>query len=170
MVDISVVVLMLYSTGIIAFSWVTGELLIRVVTGAAKRSGASPDLIRHMRQGLNVLWIVLAAAGVLRITGAASEFAALTISGLVGLAISLALQTTLSNVISGILLFYDNALRLNDIVQYGGIKGKVVRIALRSTWIQTGEGNIAIISNNSLSTGPLINYTALERLTKKLQP
>jgi len=33
---------------------------------------------------------------------------------------------------------------------------------------QTNDGNIAIISNNTLSAGPWINFTATERLTKKL--
>ena len=142
--------------------------MIRVVTRAAKRAHASPALIRTVREGISILWIVLAAAGVLNLTGIASEFSTLTISGLVGLAISLALQTTLSNMISGILLFNDGALRLNDTVEYSGIKGKIVKLALRNTWVRTDDGNLAIISNSSLSNGPLVNFTAGKRLEKKL--
>ncbi len=142
--------------------------MIRVITRAAKRAHASPTLIRTIREGLSILWIVAAATGVLSVTGIASQFSALTFSGLVGLAISLALQTTLSNMISGILLFNDGALRLNDAIEYSGIKGKVVKLALRNTWVRMDDGNLAIISNSSLSNGPLVNLTAGKRLEKKL--
>ncbi len=161
-------VLIAQVTGTIVGSYLITEFMIRVVTRAARRAHASPTLIRTVREGISILWIVLAVAGVLSLTGIASEFSALTISGLVGLAISLALQTTLSNMISGILLFNDGALRLNDVVEYSGIKGKVVKIALRNTWVRTDDGNIAIIGNSSLSSGPLINLTAAKRLEKKL--
>ncbi len=70
--------------------------------------------------------------------------------------------------ISGILLFNDGALRLNDMVEYSGIKGKVVKVALRNTWVRMDDGNLAIISNSSLSSGPLVNFTAGKRLEKKL--
>ena len=81
---------------------------------------------------------------------------------------SLALQTTLSNIISGILLFDDGALRLSDQVAYGGIDGKEVRIGLRNTWVKTDDGSIAVISNNNPAGGPLINQTAAEHLLKRL--
>ncbi len=164
-----IVILAVQVAGIIVGSWLVGELLIRGVTKIARRAGAPPDVVRAVRPVLSILWIVFAVAGVLALTGIASEFSALTLSGLVGLTVSLALQNTLSNVISGLLLFRDGALRLNDLVVYGGIKGKVVKIAFRNTWVRTDDGRIAIISNNSLAGGPLINETAAERLEKRLR-
>jgi small conductance mechanosensitive channel len=104
---------------------------------------------------------------VLIVTGIASEFQALTVTGLAGLTISLALQTTLSNIIAGVLLFSDKTLRLNDVISYGGIKGTIVRVGLRLTLIRTQEGNIAIIGNSTLMSGPFINYSAEERLVGK---
>jgi small-conductance mechanosensitive channel len=49
------------------------------------------------------------------------------------------------------------------------VKGKVVKIGLRATWVRTDNGDIAIISNNYLANGPLVNFTAGERLEKKLR-
>ena len=116
---------------------------------------------------MRIAWIVVAVAAVLVVTGIASEFQALTVTGLAGLTISLSLQTTLSNIIAGVLLFSDKTLRLNDVISYSGIKGIVVRVSLRSTLIRTQEGNIAIIGNSTLMSGPFINYTAEERLGGK---
>ena len=104
---------------------------------------------------------------ILSLTGLASEFTEITISGIGALAVSLALQNTLSNIISGILLFHDGVIHLNDTVEFGSVKGKVVRLALRNTWIKMDSGKIAVISNSQLSGGPLINHSATERLSKK---
>src|SRR6266705_2965493 len=144
------------------------RFLTRVITRAAKRAGAPPGLLRGVRGGLSVAWIVLVAAWLLSITGIASLFSVLTLSGIVGLAVSLALQNTLSNMISGILLFSDGVLRLDDTVEYGGVKGRVVKIGLRNTWIRRDDGAVAVISNNYLAGGPLIIHSAGERVEKKL--
>ncbi len=168
MVDNTIVSLVLQSAGIVAGSWLVAELLIRVVSAVAKRAGVVSSVSRSIREVVTIVWIVFAVQGVARITGFSSDFATLTVSGVVGLAISLGLQATLSNIIAGLLLFHDGTLRLNDIVEYGAVKGRVVKVALRSTWIRNDQDNIVIISNSTLSNGPLTNYTALERLSRKL--
>jgi len=104
----------------------------------------------------------------LSVIGIASQFSFLTISGIVGLAVSLALQNTLSNIISGVLLLSDGVLRLDDSIEYSGLGGVVVKIGLRATWVKTDRGDIAVISNNYLVNGPLINHTTTQRLERKL--
>lgn len=150
--------------GVVTLWAIVGELFRRGLTALARKAGASKQLIRNIRDGVRIAWIVVAVAAVLIITGIASEFQALTVTGLAGLTISLALQTTLSNIIAGVLLFSDKTLRLNDVISYSGIRGTVVRVGLRSTLIRTQEGNIAIIGNSTLMSGPFINYSAEERL------
>ena len=154
---------------VIAGSWLVSELFIRLITRGAKRAGASAELIRNVREGLSLLWLVFVVGWLVIVTGLGSIFSFLTLSGIVGLAISLALQNTLSNIISGILLLSDGVLRLHDSVEYSGVKGKVVKIGLRATWVKTDSGDIAIISNNYLVNGPLLNFTAGQRLEKKLR-
>jgi len=74
-----------------------------------------------------------------------------------------------ANIISGILILSDGVLRLLDSVEYSGVRGRVVKIGLRATWVKTDSGDIAIISNNYLANGPLVNFTARERLERKLR-
>jgi small conductance mechanosensitive channel len=168
-VDTGTVIFIAQLAGIIAGSWLVSELLIRLITRGAKRAGASAELIRSVREGLSILWVVFVAGWLVIVTGLGSIFSFLTLSGIVGLAISLALQNTLSNIISGILILSDGVLRLHDSVEYSGVKGKVVKIGLRATWVKTDSGEIAIISNNYLANGPLVNFTAGDRLEKKLR-
>ena len=160
--------LILQSSGIIAASAIIGELLRRGITAVSAHAGASREVTRRITEGVRITWIIVAAVGVLTVTGVASAFQALTLPGLVGLAITLALQTTLSNIIAGLMLFNDKTLRIHDVISYGGVKGTVIKINLRSTWIRNEEGNIMIISNSTLLSGPFINFTAEGRLKERL--
>jgi small-conductance mechanosensitive channel len=143
------------------------ELLRTACTRAARRAGAEPVVIRDMGEGFRIVAAVAVVSAILSVTGLATEFTALTMSGIAALVVSLALQTTLSNIIAGMLLFSDGAIRLHDQVEFGGIKGKVERLASRNTWIKTESGAVVIVSNSNLSNGPLINHSATERLSKR---
>ena len=154
---------------IVVGSAIFTEALIRGLSRLVRRAGAHAGLARSIREGFTLVWITLAGVAILSLTGVASEFSFLTFSGVVGLAVSLALQNTLSNIISGVLLLSDGVLRLDDSVEYSGVKGVVVKIGLRATWVKTDQGDIAVISNNFLMNGPLVNYTATQRLERKLR-
>jgi len=157
------------SLGIIIF---VGSLLTRFITRIARRAGASKQTESSVRDLMGVI-VLLAALGVIStVSGLSSYFTALTISGVAGLAASLALQTTLSNIISGILMLRDGTVHVGDDVQYGGpggLRGEVIRLSLRTTWLRTTDGRIAVIGNTNLSAGPILNFTATARLEKKLQ-
>jgi small conductance mechanosensitive channel len=168
-VDIGTIIFIAQVASVIAGSWLVAELLIRLITRGAKRAGASADLVRSVREALSILWVIFVAVGLVSVTGIGSIFSFLTLSGIAGLAISLALQNTLTNIISGILILSDGVLRLHDSIEYSGVKGRVEKIGLRATWVKTDSGDIAIISNNYLANGPLVNFTASERLERKLR-
>ena len=163
-----IIILIVEIASIIVGSALFTEALIRGLSRLVRRAGAHAGLARSIREGFTLVWVVLAGVGILSLTGIASAFSFLTISGIVGLAVSLALQNTLSNIISGVLLLSDGVLRLDDSIEYSGVKGVVVKIGLRATWVKTDRGDIAVISNNYLVNGPLVNHTATQRLDRKL--
>lgn len=169
MVD-PVLMLVLESVLITAASFLVGESLIRLITTAAGRNGVSTATLRTVREGITAIWIAVAAVGVTHLTGIMEEFTTLTISGIAGIAITLALQTTLSNILSGVFLLRDNILRLGDMIECGGVKGQVIKVALRDTWVKTDEGKIAVFGNSLLAGGPLINHSAATRFSEILGP
>jgi small-conductance mechanosensitive channel len=152
----------------IAVFWVIGQVVIHAVRVAAKRAGVSQAQIRTATEALTFVVIILAIVAVVHVSGLTSEFTTLTISGMIAIALSLAVQTTLSNIISGMLLLLDNTLRINDLIEFGGIKGEVVKIGLRTSWVKTETGSLVIISNSQIANGPLTNYSAVDRLLRKL--
>jgi small conductance mechanosensitive channel len=77
-----------------------------------------------------------------------------------GLAIALALQNSLSQVINGLVILYFNYYELNDIVQIDEYLGKVVGFTLLNTTIQTHENNInIIIPNTEIASKVVYNFT-----------
>jgi small-conductance mechanosensitive channel len=147
-----------------------GTAATRLLRGAILRAGGSRSVATSITQWMG-LFTLLAAVGVLSTeAGVSSYLTALTVSGIAGLALSLALQNTISNVISGVLLQHDGVIRLGDDVQYGvgGVRGEVAKLSLRTTWLRTRDGVVIAISNSTIAAGPILNYTSMARLEKKL--
>lgn len=81
----------------------------------------------------------------------------LAILGAAGLAIGLALQGTLSNIASGIMLLMIRPFRLGDIVEADGVTGAVDEIGLFTTKLHTDDRNSRIIIPNSKVWGSRIH-------------
>lgn len=85
-------------------------------------------------------------------------------AGVAGLAIGLALQGTLSNTFSGILLAVKDVINIGDWIESNGYAGKVEKIALRNTWIREADNNIVVIPNKDVLESPFKNYGLTERI------
>ena len=80
-----------------------------------------------------------------------------------GLAVSLALQNTLSNVAGGIMLLVTNPFQVGDYVEADGVSGTVHAIDLSYTAILTIDGKEIFVPNSQLSGTKIVNYTVLGR-------
>lgn len=158
----------LYSAALVAVSGVLFWSLSHVLRRIARVAGGRPSTDRAIRDTVRALWLVVSVGGTLYLTGIANEFSVLTASGVAGLIISLALQATLSNMISGIFLLSDRLVNVGDVIEYSGTKGRVVKVALRNTWLLTDQGLVAVIGNSSLAGGPLVNHSASARFARQL--
>lgn len=83
----------------------------------------------------------------------------IAVLGAAGLAIGLALQGTLANVASGVMLLFLRPFNLGDYVDAGGIAGTVVEIGLFNTEIKTNIGLCLIVPNSIIWTSPITNYS-----------
>jgi len=78
-------------------------------------------------------------------------------AGVFGIAIGLASQTSLSNVISGIFLLSEVAFKHNDIVEVGDIKGRVDSIDLLSIKLRTVDNRLVRVPNEHLIKTVFVN-------------
>ncbi len=141
-----------------------GYVLARRSARWLRQRGAPRQAVRWARLGISLTGILLAAATLFVAFGPLTVPGGLTLSAVVGLAATLALQTTIGNVIAGFILLRDRVLRLDDIIQIGGVTGTVVRLGLVTTWLRLEDGSMASVSNSTLLGGPLVNRSTQGRL------
>ncbi|REL36385.1 mechanosensitive ion channel family protein [Thalassotalea euphylliae] len=81
------------------------------------------------------------------------------IVGAAGLAVGLALQGSLSNFASGVLLISFRPFKAGDFVEVGGVAGIVEEILIFSTKLRTGDNKTVIIPNGAITSGTITNYS-----------
>ena len=81
--------------------------------------------------------------------------------GAAGLAIGLALQGTLSNVASGVMLVVLRPFHVGHAIQAAGFTGTVQEVGLFATEIRTDDNKVITVPNKLLSDAPIINFSRL---------
>jgi MscS family membrane protein len=85
--------------------------------------------------------------------------ALITTAGVASLAIALAAQETLSNMLGGLAILMDRPFRIGDVIELvDGKSGEVVDIGLRSTKIKQFDGNALVVPNKDMANSRVINY------------
>lgn len=84
-------------------------------------------------------------------------------AGVVGLAIGLALQGTLNNTFSGLILSFLPELQIGDWVETNGYAGTVTEINLRNIVIKQSDNNYVVIPNSKIVEEPFKNFSRTPR-------
>ncbi|MDA8752769.1 mechanosensitive ion channel family protein [Halieaceae bacterium] len=84
--------------------------------------------------------------------------------GVGSLAVALAAQKTLENVIGAITLYTARPVKPGDFCRFGTVKGTVEEIGLRSTVIRTMNRTLLVIPNSIFSSVEVENYTSRDRI------
>jgi len=125
-----------------------------------KTKTRADDTFLPLFQGfLKLLILVIAFAWILTSWGVhiAPLIAGL---GIAGLAVGLALQGTMANIIGGIALSLDETFNVGDTVHLDtGEIGEVINIGLRSTKILTEDHQLMVLPNGVLANAKIINYS-----------
>lgn len=68
-------------------------------------------------------------------------------------------QNIVNNFMSGILLLIESPIKLEDIIEVNGLKGRVLNIGVRYTQILTDNNMLVLIPNSSILQNTIINHT-----------
>ncbi len=90
--------------------------------------------------------------------------AALAGLGVGGIAVALAAQKTLENIIAGVSLIADQAVRVGDIINLGDVQGTVEEVGLRSTRIRTADRTVVSLPNGQIANMKLETLSARDRI------
>lgn len=83
----------------------------------------------------------------------------IAVIGAAGLAVGLALQGSLSNFASGVLLVTFRPCKVGDYIEAGGVSGTVREITVFSTTLVTPDQRTITVPNSGIMGGPITNYS-----------
>ncbi len=108
-----------------------------------------------------VLWFITAMV-VIEALGV-SVTSMLAAFSVVGLAASLAVQDSLANLASGIMLLVSKPFKLGDYVEIDGVSGTVVIITLIHTKLKTLENKTVYVPNSKVIDANIVNFTEQDK-------
>ncbi len=79
-------------------------------------------------------------------------------AGVASLAVALAAQETLGNMLSGVMIILDKPFRVGDRIETNGLIGDVIDIGPRSTRIRTFDNTVMVVPNKDLASSRIINH------------
>jgi small-conductance mechanosensitive channel len=124
-----------------------------VATGRASPQGAA--LVRKW-----ILFLVAAILGLVALVSASIPLTAFAfLGGALAIAAGFGLQTLLKNLVSGVMLLIERPLRLGDLVEVDGIRGRVTEIGIRASTIRSADGIESMIPNSRFLEGNMTNWT-----------
>ena len=157
------------SSGISAITalaiFVIGIWVAKILRGTLRRvmtkREVEPTLVKF---GTNILYAILV---VFVITAALNNLGIQTTSiiavlGAAGLAVGLALQSSLSNFAAGVMILIFHPFRVGDFIEGAGVMGTVEELGIFSTHMKTPDNKSIFVPNGSLAGNNLINYTMNE--------
>jgi small-conductance mechanosensitive channel/CRP-like cAMP-binding protein len=84
----------------------------------------------------------------------------LATSGAIAIILGLALQSTLNDVFSGLVLSFSRPYRSDDWIKLGdGTEGRVVEMNWRETHIMTAQSDLAIVPNSTIAKSKIVNMS-----------
>jgi small conductance mechanosensitive channel len=144
---------------ILAAGWILARLVeqwVRDLTGRTQY--VDPTLKPLLASSARYTILALTVVAVLGQFGVQTT-SLIALLGAAGLAIGLALQGTLSNVASGVMLLVLRPFRMFDRVKIADVSGTVRGIGLFRTDIVTDNGNFVSIPNATIFSGTIVNMS-----------
>ena len=139
-----------------------GIIIIRIIgkiinkmLEKSKLEKAAHGMIRSLVKTVLYLLLALTAASSLGVdvTGV------LALASVATLAVSLALQDLLSNLVGGFTLVYTHPFSSGDFVEIAGQSGTVTEIGMTYTKLMTPDNRLTQIPNSSVVSSEIINYS-----------
>lgn len=149
----------LSALALLAVCLILVKILLKVTDKILRRTGIDRSLHIFLRTAVKAVLLFLTVLIVAPSLGipVTSLVAVLSVAGL---AVSLAVQNSLSNVAGGIQLLTAKPFTVGDYVEVGSIAGTVAFVGIFYTRINTGDNKLIQIPNSQIAGEKIINYTA----------
>lgn len=146
---------------LLVVGFVVVRLIMMLFDKALRRSKLEPaafGMIRSIMQGLLYLILILVV-----VSGLGVDVTSLVaVLSIVSLAISLAVQGALGNIVGGFTLLSTKPFKSGDYVEIGSMSGTVYEVGLVYTKLMTPDNKIVSIPNGTAAAAEIVNYSTAE--------
>ena len=139
--------------GFIVLSRVVRTFLKRTLIPRLRLDAAGEFTLLKVTHYLIIAFGVLVCLSTLGVNITSLAF----VAGLLSVGIGFGLQNIVQNFVAGLILLFEQPIKVGDWVKVGDQEGEVKEINLRSTGIETNESIYIIIPNQDLISNPVIN-------------
>jgi potassium efflux system protein len=129
-----------------------------------KVAPASAYALTRVFQYASTLLLVIFIVGALGVSWSSLQWAVAALS----LGIGFGLQEIVANFISGLIILFEQPIRLGDTVTVGDISGTVTRIQMRATTIRDFDRRELLVPNKEFITSRLLNWSLSDSVTRRL--
>jgi small conductance mechanosensitive channel len=143
--------------------WIVSKWTHRLITRVVQKRGLDESLGRFLASIAQYAVLAAFTIAALEHVGIAST-SLVAIFASAGLAVGLALQGSLGNFASGVMILLFRPFTLNDKIQAGGSTGVVADIGLFATTLMTPHNETVIVPNSAVTGGVITNYTKVGTL------
>jgi len=145
---------------ILLSTWFVGKVLSGITNRATLRM-AMPALLRDFIVR-SVRWVVVAVGFIWALSALEISIAPLlALVGAAGFIIAFAMQDSLSNFANGLMILFFRPFDMGDVVDAGGVSGKVSSMNLVSTTIRTFDNKIMVVPNSKIWSDVITNATGV---------
>lgn len=155
--------------GVALTIFIVGQLIAKVISGVivkllshTKLDKILIDFLSSVVRALLLVVVIVAALDKLGV----NTNSLIAMLGAAGIAIGLALQSSLQNFAAGFMLLIFRPFKAGDFVETAGTSGIIDSIGIFSTKLYTGDNKEVIIPNGSIYSSNIINYSS--RKTRRI--
>lgn len=141
--------------------YIAGRVVRRLADSAMARAGTDVQVKVLLHNVTTAVTYVAALLSALVVAGV-NIAVMLTAAGVTTVAIGLAFQDILRNVLAGIWLLLERPFRLGDNITVQDQSGLVQDITLRTTTLKTYDGRLAVVPNLTVFTTPVVNASTYQ--------
>lgn len=139
-------------------------IIYRIIKGIVRKRLAvnmKPVLVQGISKIISYVFYVLIVMYVLGLFGI-NLSAVWGAAGIAGVAIGFAAQTSVSNLISGLFVVTDKAMKIGDFIEVDGVSGTVDSISFLSVRVHTADNQLVRIPNSLIINNKLKNYATYD--------
>jgi len=151
---------MLY--GAFLVSWAVQAILMEeVFTRRGIDPGARVSIGRLIHYALVLIGFILALFAL------GFDLKNITIlGGALGVGIGFGLQTIVNNFVCGLIMLFERPVKVGDTIELNAQLGRIKKVGLRSTVVQTYDNSEIVVPNSDLITNQVTNWTLAEQLSR----